>query len=539
MPDTIEEQESEQLDLHRIAGIVRRRHMQFLVPVFLAWALIWGSSWVLPPRYKSVTTILVEQPTMPQNYVVPNVNDDLQSRLQSITTQVKSETRLLMIINRLHLFNGAQSGPAVEEKINKMRNAIDVELVRDPTHQDVAAFRISYSASNPRVAQTVTGELTDLFINENNKVRQEESQGTTNFIQEQLETARSSLTQQEAKVQQFEAHHEGALPTQQASNLQILAGLQSQLQNEQDSLSTARQQRVYLQTLLQQQEAVLSRARPVGTDKAAATPSDLAAVNEQLDKLRSQLADLNSRYTDQYPDVQSTKQEISRLETARANIVAAEKARSKETKPSDLALASEVDPALSGPVQQTQSQLQANQLEIQNRENAISELKGRINDYQGRLNAEPSTEQQLADLNRGYEQSKANYDDLLKKRDESEMATSMEQMQQGERFTVLDPPSLPVKPDFPDRLKFCGAGLAVGLALGLLIAGGFEFLDDRMHSEKEIKELLFMPVISEVPEVSDRYDERKRKRRMLLGWAASAFVFSTILAGSVFSFLRR
>jgi len=108
-------------------------------------------------------------------------------------------------------------------------------------------------------------------------------------------------------------------------------------------------------------------------------------------------------------------------------------------------------------------------VEIANREVRSRSLKARINDYQGRLNLEPSTEQQLEELTRGYEQSKANYDDLLKKKDDSEMATSMETMQQGERFTMLDPPSLPSKPDFPDRLKFCGFGLAAGLALGLLV----------------------------------------------------------------------
>ena len=89
-----------------------------------------------------------------------------------------------------------------------------------------------------------------------------------------------------------------------------------------------------------------------------------------------------------------------------------------------------------------QSQLQANQLEMANREPAISALMGRINDYQARLNEEPAVEQQLADLTRGYDQSKANYDDLLKKENDSSMATDMEQMQQGERFTMLDPPEL-------------------------------------------------------------------------------------------------
>ena len=225
------------------------------------------------------------------------------------------------------------------------------------------------------------------------------------------------------------------------------------------------------------------------------------------------------------------------MEAVRDNLIAASKLRSKEAKPADDSSAIN-DPTLTGPAQQTQSQLQANQLEIRNRETAIAGLKARINDYQGRLNLAPSTEEQLADLTRGYEQSKANYDDLLKKKDESSMATSMEEMQQGERFTMLDPPSLPSKPDFPNRLKFCGMGLAVGLALGFIVAGGFEFLDDRLHTEKEIKSLLPFAVVSEIPEIISPLDEQNSKRKLALGWVVSVLVVGTILAGSVLSFLH-
>jgi polysaccharide biosynthesis transport protein len=118
------------------------------------------------------------------------------------------------------------------------------------------------------------------------------------------------------------------------------------------------------------------------------------------------------------------------------------------------------------------------------------------------------------------------------------MATSMEQMQKGERFRMIDPPSLPLKPDFPNRLKFCGFGLGLGLALGVLVAGGLEFLDDRLHSEKEIKALLPMNVISEIPEVLTPSDERRGKRRVWLGWAATVLVTMIILAGSAFSYLK-
>ena len=133
------------------------------------------------------------------------------------------------------------------------------------------------------------------------------------------------------------------------------------------------------------------------------------------------------------------------------------------------------------------------------------------------MNRSPVREQELADLTRGYEQTKANYDDLLKKQNESAMATSMEQMQQGERFTMLDPPSLPLKPDFPNRLKFCGIGLGVGLLMGILLVGGLEFMDHRLHSEKELKVLLPMTILSEIPEIMSPSDERSIRRRMAFG----------------------
>jgi uncharacterized protein involved in exopolysaccharide biosynthesis len=187
---------------------------------------------------------------------------------------------------------------------------------------------------------------------------------------------------------------------------------------------------------------------------------------------------------------------------------------------------------------QLESQLQANLAEIGNREQGIAALKTRINDYQARLNNEPGSEQQLADLTRGYDQSKANFDDLLKKKNESSMATSMEQMQQGERFKMLDPPSLPLTPYFPNRLKFCGIGLGVGLALGLIFVVAFEFMDDRMYSEQEIKTLLPMAILTEIPEIILPSDGQIRKKKTMLGWATAVLVICVILAGSAFSFLH-
>src|SRR5262249_3605664 len=113
-----------------------------------------------------------------------------------------------------------------------------------------------------------------------------------------------------------------------------------------------------------------------------------------------------------------------------------------------------------------------------------------------------------------------------------------EQLQKGERFTMLDPPSLPVKPDFPNRLKFCGLGIGAGLAFGCLVVFLMELFDDRMHGEKEIKAMLGLPVLAEIPEVQSPLQEQKQKRQVALGWALTAVVGLVIALGSTYSFIR-
>jgi polysaccharide chain length determinant protein (PEP-CTERM system associated) len=525
-----EEQQSEGLDVQRYIAVVRRRHMYFLIPLLIGWLIVWGASWVLPPRYKSSTLILVEQPSMPTNYVQPNVSEDLQDRLQSITQQILSRTRLLTIIDKLHLYGKEGSQ---DSKVASMRKDIDIALVKSENQRDITGFTIGFTARDPQVAQQVTSELTDLFIDENLKARQQASEDTTKFIESQLENARTTLAEQEAKVRDFEARHEGELPTQQATNLQILSGLQAQLQNEQDALNNAKQQGVYYEALLEQYRSLSNTSGTVDGH-----PTTLPAIEQQLTTLRAQLTNLSSHYSDRYPDVQNLKREIAKTEKLRDDLVASLKDKDAKNTDGSQAASSPADHPQNAATLQIQSQLHANRAEVENRERAITDLKARINDYQARLNNEPASDQQLADLTRGYDQSKANFDDLLKKKNESEMATSMEHMQQGERFRMLDAPSLPVTPDFPNRLKFCGIGLGVGVALGLLVVGLFQLLDDRMHSEQEITDLLPVAVLSEVPEVVTPSDEQGKKKRTMLGWAMAVVVFGVILAGSAFSFLH-
>ncbi|MGA2235097.1 MAG: XrtA system polysaccharide chain length determinant [Terriglobales bacterium] len=516
-------------DLAEIKGIVRRRRWQFLVPFFCGWVLVWGASWLIPSTYRSGTLILVEQPSVPEKYVVSNVDTDIQHQLNSITQQILSRTRLRRIIDSLGLYAEERKHKNPDDLVENMRKDIEIELSRGDDRK-LSAFNIYYTNPDRKMAQLATAELANLFITENLEQRQEHSENTTKFLEDQLDQARAKLAAQEAKLRVFKDQHLGELPTQTQSNLQILSGLQNQVQANEDALNRAKQQNTYLESLINQYRAMDTSSKPSGGGSVG-----LAEIDKELDQLKAQLADLTSHYTDKHPDVRKTKEQIARTEKMREQIIADMNSRANNSTPQPAA-PSALDPK-SAPLLELESQLKANRLEIANREAEIKDEQNKVSQYQARLNMAPVMEQQFADITRDYDQSKTDYESLLAKKNQSEMSTDLEKTQQGERFRMLDPPNLPTRPYKPNRLLFCSAGLVVGLVLGGGFAFGQEKLSGKLYSEREIKKLVPFDVIAEIPPIESLEEQSSHRRGAWIAAAAAVVIVGFILLGSAVTYL--
>ena len=537
MLEETEERNLEPIDWHSHLALVRRRRWLLLLTFFAGWLIVWGVSWLLPSIYRSGTLVLAEQPTVPRPFVAPHVASDSQDRLQPITQQILSRTRLRHIIDNLSLYAKERQRLSGDKLVERMRKDIEIESVRDENNQ-LTAFNIYYSSRDPRVAQQVTSELTNLFVSENLEARQAQSENTTKFLESELQEARKNLGEQEEKVRQFKGRHFGELPGQLQRNLQILTGLQNQLQSEDEALNRAKQQNVYLELLLGQHRNFQGSAK-TGTEDGSIM--GLPALDQEHEKLRAQLTDLSAHSTLRPPDVRKLQERATRTERIRdqptANLTSGAANSDKASAISPIALdAARLRDA--EPMMELESQLKGNQIEIGNRQRAIEDVKSKISEYQVRLNRAPVMEQQLADLTRGYDQSKANYDSLQKKKNDSELATSLELKQQGGHFRVLDPPSLPVKPYSSNRLKFCAMGLAVGLLLSGAATAGAELLDDRIHDEKSLKKLIHIPVLSEIPNISTDKEKKAERRDGWLVWATASLMAVSIFAGTALSYFR-
>jgi polysaccharide chain length determinant protein (PEP-CTERM system associated) len=504
-------------------AMVVRRRWWILGPLFLGWLIVFASAWIIPPKYTSDTVILVEQQKVPQQFVMPNVQVDLEERLQSITQQVLSRSRLLSIIGNLHLYQGLFfSSP--DDQIMQMRKDIKIDLVQTPPAPgkpaELTAFKISYVADKPQIAQQVNTQLAGLFIDENVRASQEQSQSTTNFLDSQLTGAAAALAAQEKRIREYEASHMGELPDQLQSNLQILSGAQGQLQSAIDARDKALQQQAYLNSLAAQYDQM-------GISES--TPATSGSNAQQLEMARAELASLEAKYTPDHPDVKKLKDTIANMEQMQKNTQDAKSGDTSDDTDKGAATPSQLQAMT--PVMQIQSQIKANKLEIQSREQQIAKLEQKVSQYQARLNATPGRQQELSDIMRNYDESKKNYDTLLGKTMSSQLATSLNRQQQGDQFRIIDPPSLPEKSSFPDRFKFSLAGLGIGLALAFVFGVGSEFLDDRIRSESDLLDAAQLPVLAEIPPLPTDREISAQRWKPWIAVAAAVLIAIIIPTG--------
>lgn len=516
--------------------------------VLVTTALVFGITamvvWRLPDLYRADTLILVDPQKVPEKYVTTTVSMDVAGRLSTISQQIMSSTRLQRIIDTYELYKDLKGRRTQEEIIDKMRADIKVEVVRnfDGAGRMLGAFRIAYQGQNPNVVAQVCNQLASLFIEENLKVREQQAEGTSEFIDTQLALAKKNLEEMENKLREFKLQHVGELPEQAGANMATISRLQAQFQAETDALNRARQQEVFHQSAM----ATYSGGAP-GPDGEPVSASPLP-VSESLARLRQQrasveniLQQLTLRYSDTHPDVvraktllDSVKKQIEaeeqRLAAAPPASPAAPPAATLQRRPAE-----SKDPLL-----MHRSQLKMIQAEIQHRQEEQKRIMAQIQGYQARLDTMPIREQQILDVQRDYEVGRSQYQSLLEKKMAADMASDLEKRQKSERFTILDPARIPEKPYKPNRWAIDIAGFVFGLGLGVGLAFLRELQDSSIKKEEEITSF-GLRILARIPPVVTAEEKLAQRRRKLRNWALGTVATAMALGmvGGLVVFLSR
>lgn len=489
-----------ELGLNDYREILRRRWLMILLPVLLGGGVGYGLTRVLPPRYTSQALMLVEQQSVPASFVQPVISEDVTVRVSNIQEQVLSRTRLLPIIERYGLFRDAMRGEPIEAIVARLREDISLTPVkpvvksRDMT---LLGFYIDVTLSDPRVAQQVCTEISSMFIEEDLRQRQQSAQDTTKFLETQLAEAKRRLDEQDARLAEFKRKYMGLLPDETQSNFNMLLSLNSQLQAVTNELNRIQQAKAHAESLLTQEVGAWRASRAV-TGPLVETP------DQQLTRLESELKSMQLKYTSNHPDVIRMKTMVEELRTKASEDAASARTTRKGT---------ETEVATTEPpeVRRLRSQLQAYQKALDSAERERGRLEKQIEVYQSRLQLTPAVEQQYKEITRDHQTALEFYNDLLRKRNQSEMATNMEIRQKGEQIRVMDPANLPETPSFPKLPVFLGGGFGAGLALGLGLAFLLELQDKTIRTEQDIATILGTRTLALIPVIAEMR-ERKTAR---------------------------
>ena len=490
------------------------------------WQIAWRRKWLivlpalviamgaaivikrLPNLYRSETLILVVPQRVPESYVRSTVTARIEDRLQAISQQILSRTRLEQVITDFNLYAKERADKELmEDIVERMRTYdIGIQIIKGD------AFRVSYTASDPRTAMRVTERLGSLFIDESLRDREVLADGTTAFLATQLDEAQRRLIANENKLLEYQRLHDGELPSQTPANLQALHNAEMALQSLGESLNRDRERRIALERTVADiieapdEKPAEIRPRPVTINLEA-----------ELQVQKQALLALELKLRPEHPDVKKQRRAVEELEKR----VAAEDLQGTLIAPPP-PMTETLGPNKRKRLTDARTELDNLDRQIQGKLAEENRLHGMVAMYQARIQAAPIREAELASLTRDYETLQSSYRSLLQKKEESQISANLEKRQIGEQFKIIDPARTPERPVSPDRPRLYLIAMIAAIAIGFAGAAMAEFFDRTLRTEADVRAALNLVVLATVPYMRDAAASARRLRRnVAIGVAAT------------------
>jgi len=491
------------ITIRYIKAAAMRRFWYIVLPFFVI-ALGTLVHCIKAPRiYKSSTLILVQPQEVPEDYVRSTVSSTVTGRLHTLKEQVMSRPRLETIITKYDLYPELRQKATMFDAMEVMRKHITVEVNESRTRRDTspASFEVSYAGVDRIKVRDVTASIANLFVIADLKLREKQAQGTSQFLERELERMRGKLRKKEDLVRRFKEENMGLLPEQTENNYRILEQSQQHLDSLSGTLQQTEDRKVLLQTQLNRLNS-LQIGAPVGTVTQQGRPEDQDRLT--LPQLRQQLKNLRSRYSNKHPDVIRLAATIAKREKQQDTFIQEDTSEVAATAPPT----SDTERLMMAQKEDLLTQIELINKEIRTIQKDKQKTGKEIELYRLRIEDGPKIEQELVDLSRDYEEASKNYQSLLEKRLQAELAENLERTQKGEQFRILEPANLPEKPFKPDVLKILGLGFFLALGSGLGCAYLREYGDSTFWDRKNLERTLELPVLVSVPLVKTKQECR-------------------------------
>ncbi len=474
------------------------------VAVIATWAVAIIGAYIvyeMPDDYKASARIYVDtqnilKPLMTGASTVPNMDRQVIIMSRTLLSRPNVERVVHMV--------GLDVGPDGKTKNSKEREGIVTGLMNPlPEGSGIKLdstggnnlFAISYNNPDKKIAKGVIQSLLSIFVE--GSIESSDPTSALRFIDEQIKGYEEKLTTQENNLTAFKQKNIGLMPQQGTDYYSQLVIAAESLKKTELELREAERARDSIKRQITGDEPVLLMEI---TDASSIVNVELDA---RIAELVRNLDTLSLNFTDQHPDIISTKRLIAQLEQRKIE-------EAKMMKSDSFDPGKNYSPML----QQLNIALTESEAKVASMMVRVETYTDRYNHLKSLSNSVPEVEASLAQLNRDYEVNRVNYQKLLERREAIKLSSGAESSVDLMSFKIIDPPTVSEAPVGPDRGRLYSLAFLIALVVGIGIAFIISQLRPAFHSQNTLREITGIPVLGSIPMIWTDLEKSNRKKRL-------------------------
>ena len=473
------------VDLKGYWGLILQRRYLALSVALTVLSVCTLASFIMPKVYESSTTVLIQRSTI-INPLIQGVGvaDSGDNGLRTMQDIITSKDTIGRVIKKLGLAPGEIGSPQQMGLINSIKKNVSVAVTSGGGRGTSDLFKISYRGSDPKTVRDIVSTLVEEYIAETLGYRRSDASGAFEFVQNQLSEYKNKLEESDKAITEFRERNPDIVPQTEGSVLNRMESFQTQ---KIDADIRVKELMYKAESLRKQ----LSGEKQLTVAMITTEGSPQARLNY----LNSQLVILMTKFTDRHPEILKTKAEIEDLKRQIAGA---------KTSPRDT---SGIETSTLNPIyQQLREELNKTDAEMQSLKARSSELARQQQLAKGVLGGMPKEQEEWTKLQRDRTVYQHIYDDLLKKLETARVSNALELSDNGTKFKVVDPATLPQSPIKPDRVMLILFGIFFGIASGAGVVLGIDYLNHSFKDEESIEASLNIPVLVAIPSVAIESD---------------------------------
>ncbi|MBD3382595.1 MAG: hypothetical protein GF404_10415 [candidate division Zixibacteria bacterium] len=498
------------INLREIWQVIAKRKWLLILPFILIVGISYGGSYLISPKYQSSVVIRMSSSKIitgdiariiPGQYERGYVTErQFRRKLNEMRSEVTSDLNLAKLITQLGLDQDEEILKKAAEKqksfpnfklqdlayrilIEDLRSRIGVNFISENILQ------IGAESEDPLKARDIAQTLAEVYRDERLKSDLLDVRSRLEFANTQAQIYKKELEEKEEELAEFKKNYQKSAIDRGLTTQENLRDIESELDR------VRRTDLVEVNDRLNFIEDQLA--------KFALKPEDIKT-SDQLEVLKrllldrtSQLANLMERYTWQDPKVQSQKRDVDNtldsIESVADNYVTDEYS-AQSTEAQELIEDYIVAKATLDYLRHKEIQLASSKEGIKNS-----------------FSTGPDAAIQLEKMEKEVARAKMLYDQFLESYTGSQLAMEVYREEAENRYKIIEPAFVPLKPYWPNRLKITLMGCALGLLLGTGAVILAEVTDNSVKKIENIENQLGLKVLGTIPKIEFKSAQSPKK----------------------------